>query len=143
MTMNNDDNDIDYDDLDIDAAELCRLAGRDPDEKLTIFTMQDFAGVVAAMGVTQEEAVKMVARVDATSLGDSICDASGWSDILETRADMELEEVRKTPEQLAAEKAADLEKMLRIHGMGQHYSPDIWAGLGCTECAKLLPQEDK
>jgi hypothetical protein len=74
--------------IDIDEPDplvLCQMAGRDPNEEITRFVLEDFAmtlgHLISSGDMTVERAVVMLGVVDPGSLADALCGASHWDEI--------------------------------------------------------------
>lgn len=71
--------------------ELCRKAGRDPDELITKFILLDFAATLVEMDITDEQRIRILSSIDCSELGDQLCTVSHWDEIFENVAYMEEE----------------------------------------------------
>jgi hypothetical protein len=69
------------------AKALCRKAGRDPDEEITRFVLEDYAAALLDDGERdEEEVVGLVREADIRRLADALLEGSGWSDIFDAYA---------------------------------------------------------
>ena len=67
----------------LDPEELCEKAHREPDEIITKFVLEDYASALIQAGIDEDAIVRELETVDLYELGDSLCDASHWSEIFE------------------------------------------------------------
>ena len=72
------------------AKDICRQAGRDPDEEITRFVLEDYAAALLDGGERDEEdvedVVRLVREADIRRLSNALLEGSGWSDIFHAYA---------------------------------------------------------
>ena len=81
-----------------DVYDICKLAGRDPNEQITTFVLADLLWEYSGGGLNQEEldaVVDTVRHLNLSKVADALCEASGWQEIFECWFDMELDKMKK------------------------------------------------
>jgi hypothetical protein len=74
-------------DEDLDILKLLKEAGRDPDESIAKFTLEDYASALVDSGnLSREEIVGVLKTVNVNSLANAFLEASGWTQIFEDYA---------------------------------------------------------
>ena len=98
------------DEQDTSARVLCELGGRDAEEEITRFVMEDYAGclvnLVADEQITMGEAIAHLRGVNESRIGDVLCDASHWTEVFADFATYEVQWAPSGPFQTAADLAS-------------------------------------